>query len=292
MKKIKIPDDKSMNARVANHEYMLRATGQTYTLSRTKSVTIIEPDGGEPLKYILGGLDVRELNFIKKVKRHFQRMELPKRIRPLGNTHLYNGYTANLKPGVYTSMIEVDVSAAYWEAAKKLAYLPDDIYEQGKDTDRISKRTRLIALGSLARRKEVITYRPPYDDPEISMDIPQTNVFWDNIVYEFGSEMDRVFWKYPGKIMGYWVDAVFCQGAVAALVRKEFRDAGYPVTIERLEQVEIVPYKHDDRKLQIFRTFPDGTVKELPPFRPGYRPESWASAREKFLSEIEKHLSL
>jgi hypothetical protein len=282
-----------MSSRAVQFEYMLRAAGLSYEVVKTKSTITITPDNEafKPQKFIAAGLKAKDLQFISKVVRHFQGMKPPKLIRPSGKVIRYNGYTANMNVGEYRGIIEIDVSGAYWEQANKLGYLGEELYREGKDTEQVEKRTRLISLGALAKKTEILHYSPPDYRPKVKVKERPTWIFWDNICYTFGNAMDQVFWKFPGQIMGYWVDAVFCMGTVAALTKKAFEDQGYPVTIKRIEKMEIRVYPHDERKLQILRYLPDGRIKELPPFIPGRRPDSFNSLREKMLAEIEKHLT-
>jgi len=281
-----------MNERAAKFEALLRLSGRPYSVIETKAVKQIEWEGGRR-KYVLKSLTGKELNFIKKVKRHVGGLELPARLRPFTASVAYNLNAANLEPGQYDGYCEIDVSGAYWKTAFDLGYISREIFTEGNDKTQVRKKVRLMALGSLAKKTERLEYSPPYDARNIRVDVDvcPLEIFWDNISYSFGLVMNECFSVFRDQILGYWVDAVFVRQDAAALVRKFFAGQGYDVKLIPLENLEVLEDEKDDRKLFIRRTI-KGEVKDLPPFdrltgRAGQN--TFKAARERFLGYFEKY---
>ena len=104
-----------------------------------------------------------ELGFIKKVKNYVM------------NNHIYINFTTNFysptdiryinvkkRPSgtVIDDVIEIDIDEAYWKTAFILGVINEEIYKQGsKQNKDISKSTRLIALGSLAKKIDEYIYK-------------------------------------------------------------------------------------------------------------------------------------
>jgi hypothetical protein len=128
----------------------LRDAGIAYTLLSTTYTSTIDSVAGV-MKFSWGEMDVKDLRFIREVKRHFAKLEVPDALRPPGDRALYNGSSRFMRAGRYHSFVEIDVSQAYWTQAKKLGYLPGSgkLEEMKKQA---SKPARLIALGALASR--------------------------------------------------------------------------------------------------------------------------------------------
>lgn len=293
VRKIPIPEgkEKSLHQRVGFQEALIRATGKPYKLIETRTTTEIRVPGETPVKYFMRGLQSAELHFLAKVKKHFRRLENESRpvyIRPYGTCCYYNQNDSNLKPGEYSDVCEIDVSSAYWHQAKKLGYLTEELFREGNDKSKIRKKVRLMALGSLAKRTTVKSFEPPYDDFDIEIIEEDTAVFWDNITYTFGLEMQECFSFFNGLVLGYWVDAIFVKNAAAIPVKQWFQGRGYGVTVEPLKKVVIESV--DGRKMRIVRITADGKKKDLPPFDPkNQKVKSFKAVKERILAALDNY---
>ena len=258
--------DGDLYGRSAGYEQVVQALGVSYVIERTKSTLTVIPDDHrlKAMKWIEKGMSVNDARFIKQVKDYAGSLEKPKRIRPhAGSTYYFQNYE-EMRQGVYENYIELDVSGAYWETALKLGYISEEIYREGFNYE---KMIRLISLGALAKRTEKIRYEPPiYEMGDIKIDIPETEVFWDNISYSFSLVMTQIAGLFRGKILGFWVDALFVDSSVTAEVIEAFRQAGYELKLVRWDKIEIADI--GGGKMQIVRER-EGERKELPSFIPG-----------------------
>lgn len=301
MKKLKpavfpIPEDKPLRVRKESEfqERLLIAMGEGYRLERTKSVVNIIPHNKKVrgCRFFLKGLDTKDLLFIKKVKKHIRGLPFPDRFRKWGTNTYYFRNSKKLEVGIYSGVCEIDVNSAYWKCAKDLGYINKDLYEEGNDPERVSKKTRLMALGSCAKKTEIKEVY--FQDGELKEDFTiteePTEVFWDNITFTFGNAMNEVYSIFESDMFGFWVDAVFCRTASAAKVRQTFTKMGYPVKLVRLDKIEVV--KTDNNKVKIIRYLSDGRVKELPPFDPDEeeRKQGYTNARKDFWDEVDKEV--
>ena len=71
-------------------------------------------------------LSGHDVHFIKKVKEHFSNLKLPKRIsedRPFYEYFMPISSYKNIE-----NVYEVDLNAAYWQAALNLGYITDELF--------------------------------------------------------------------------------------------------------------------------------------------------------------------
>lgn len=291
-------------------ERKLRSYGVPYRIEETKTTVKIIPRFCDmpSRQWVVSDLTPRELSFIARVKKHFNKLPQAERMRPYQAATFFNGFSRGLNPGVFTGFTEIDVSGAYWKAAFNLGYLTEDLYNDGakpyerEENDKgelireigYRKKTRLISLGSLAKKVIVRDFYPldngSWDEVIIPPETKETSVFWDNITFYFGLTMQEIADTFPKDIIGYWVDAVFCKTEVSAIVTKAFAQKGYSVKIVPIKRLIITETQKG--QLQILRERLDGEILELPPFdRAGERKRNFQAARERFLDGLKKDIS-
>lgn len=284
-----------MEERAARFEGMLRLSGVEYSVISSRTTKQVIPSGGvEGRRYIIKGLTGKELNFIKAVKAYVRTLEVPDRIRPFATSIPFNLNATNLSQGEYFGYCEIDVSSAYWKTAFNLQYINRPLFDLGNNKDVIRKKVRLMALGSLAKRTEKITYCAPYrpQDMTVKVDTCELEVFWDNISYSFGLVMQEAFNAFSNQMLGYWVDAIFIRQDVATLARKFFSSQGFDVKLVPLEKIEVLSAQKDGY-LFVRRHFPGGEIKDLPAFdqRTGaMKGSSYKAARERFLRRVAQYM--
>lgn len=150
-------------------------------------------------------LSIKELSFVRKVKN----CVLKRGVQPLlvkSGDILYIKYSPNLNQK-YRDIVEIDVNKAYWRIAYILGYINTEIYKEGL-SDAISKSARLVALGSLATKRDVFNYEVEtgvYKKGEVIVNEYLRSVFL-HICFELGRIMDETDNK---DYLFFWVDAFF-----------------------------------------------------------------------------------
>ncbi len=182
-----------------------------------------------------------ELQFIKKVKQHVLENETYKLVKNIfkkegsENKIKYFYYNKNIKPGtVYNDLIEVDLKGAYWEQLYMLpGVITREIYEEGL---KVEKKTRLAAVGTMAKTTNVIKY-----DGKASLGDPiksnLTSFLWNTISYKIGKVMAKAMRTSKSDFIFFWVDAIFIHGHSKDEVIKIFKEAGFNCSVVKCEWV-------------------------------------------------------
>ena len=178
-----------------------------------------------------GKLKQRELNLIRIVKAYAESQNFKISVdRSKINYIKVNNFTNGIyKKGLY----EIDLNAAYWRLAFKYGYITEAIYYKGLNLDEkgnpvkpifnrygvisnhVSKMSRLIALGNLAKSKTIFKYDgEKYHAPE-----KEYSTLTENVFFKVSAETDAIM-KTLSIIAGkdylfYWVDAIFVKSKEA-----------------------------------------------------------------------------
>lgn len=157
------------------------------------------------LSYISSDLEPAHLNYIKQVKRHAR--ELTKERVEVPKITYYNQAKIPDRT-VYNQVVEMDVNQAYFDIALHNGYLTQKLYDKGMI---LPKKVRLVALGSLASRKEVWEYCPKrkimIEQPEVCDEITRSYFF--DVSSQLDDIMTDIFKGFYGHVIMYWVDAFF-----------------------------------------------------------------------------------
>ena len=205
----------------------LSRKGIPFEIAFTNSTTNIKCEiGGHPVKYLCSerGLRPSQLGFIQKVKSHVESLEKPRVNVPISDIKYFQ-YN-DLQRGVVRAGKRVDVNKAYWELARRLGYISEDIFQEGL---KIDKMTRLIAWGAIAATKR--TYwcengKKNYIGEKCNH---VTRSYFFDVADELGKIMAETLDRHRKSILFYWVDAFFIRGTSApALVQKEMTKQGLP----------------------------------------------------------------
>lgn len=184
----------------------------------------------------------KELGFIKAVKHYIIKNGLHESIpNRLGddfrNKIEYYKYANYGKTRVYDDRVfEVDITKAYWNTADKLGILSKELYDRGL---KVRKKTRLAALGSLAKKTDVYES----DGKEVvymyTETQEQTEFLWFTICKNLGKTMDKARKAIGENFIFYWVDGIFVVGKKAAnRAQKSFKESGFESTIEPIELIK------------------------------------------------------
>jgi len=226
----------------------------TYTakyITPKKTIEVI------PRNSALSGIGAK---FIGDVKSHFAGLKKPDQ---LSNNRPYCEYFRPISTyKEINDVVEVDLNKAYWQAALNLGYLTQSIYKKALDP-KINKTARLVALGVLGKKTGVSNFEPPYEEVETIFEYAETRVFWDNIVYTIGVELEQTVKQYLPNIYGVWFDAIFCDKKIAQPLRKFLQRRGYEASTEKISSYIVEPRDGIRPGAKLTRVFANGDVKKM-----------------------------
>lgn len=152
----------------------------------------------------------KDLNFIMAVKRHCEKLDF--KTYPTVERKNINYILPSLIKKNYhykKDLFEIDLSGAYWESAKQLNFINDEIYKKGLE---VNKKVRLIALGNLAKRLCVLKYDGnSYLKPTFTPEKQTAYVFWA-VSYETDILIRKLMFMAGNNFCFYWVDAIIFKG--------------------------------------------------------------------------------
>lgn len=156
---------------------------------------------------------IDELRFIKSVRRHVIKTEVfldPKfQENQVFSEDVHYVKVARVPFGkAFQNVCEVDIDQAYWETAFQLGMISEKIYASGSKGN-ISKKARLTALGSLARK----TYKYKFKGKQIletSVESePLLENLWFTICKRVSDVMHEVIKELGKDFIFYWVDGIY-----------------------------------------------------------------------------------
>jgi hypothetical protein len=185
-----------------------------------------------------------ELAFIKKVKHHIMKNEIYTKFvdryyRPNDIRYIS---VKKCDPGtIIENVVEIDIDQAYWQTAFSLGVINQEIYDSGsKGNVDISKTTRLIALGSLA--KKVDEYH--YIGNRVVKHKQIRSELTENIWYSICKTVSDAMWQ-ARKIAKndfylFWVDGIYIRNNPRTIekITNLFETYGYKVKIKESLKIE------------------------------------------------------
>lgn len=186
----------------------LKINGRPFQLVSTLLTKHIITDTAEYYYSSKTGLKPGELNLIKSVKDYVVKNEITakcnrKNIQYINRELMSNG---TFKKNLY----EIDLKSAYWYFAFRDNHISKEIYDRGNNTNSISKKARLIALGNLAKVKTVIEFDGAKFTTE-SKFIRSDDT--ENIFFSASAKTDAVMNRLKliagDSYLFYWCDAIF-----------------------------------------------------------------------------------
>lgn len=245
--------DKIQRNNIVETISFLRYKKMDYTITKTNGTIILESKLGKKIARPKG-VSFKELAFIKKVRNHGK--EICKQ-RPKKESELilkedirYVGYNTDILRNGYVleHALEIDITSAYWELAYQMRIINKEIYDEGnvvktsENNIGISKKCRLMALGSLAKKEEIYEYKAidDYEKP-IKHDQPFPELCYESkksysiatkeggrlycresekndpylrdlflqVCKRMGDIMLQMEWELKHEYLFHWVDAVF-----------------------------------------------------------------------------------
>lgn len=182
---------------------------------------------------------MKELNFIKSVKQYIIKHQLQDIIPDYFKTDdckkeiKYYSYNNRYKSGhVINKCVELDMKSAYWEMLFKLLPLPQYMYEKGNDPKRVSKKSRLAAVGALAKVTEIIDFDGEKYLPSVFQRSLFTEHIWNAICFEVGKIMTQVANECGKDFIFFWVDAMFVDARAVETVKRIFTEHGFRFSVD------------------------------------------------------------
>lgn len=218
-------------------------------------------------------IPMRELHFIKMVRDYVTNSKINKRIkndfpRNKKGQRVYNhikyfNYHEYKKSVFFDKDIyEIDINAAYWETALKLTIINEHLFKHGLN---VQKKTRLAALGSLAKQTKFFKYDGATDMKWDHTDRKRTEYLWYKICEHLGNVMWRAQHACGNNFLFYWVDGIYVRGLdAAAAVAESFEKDGYKYKIRKINWIDFDLKKEElrvDDNIDKTRTFPLTTPK-------------------------------
>lgn len=213
---------------VNNHTYTLKSSLGNYFCTANK-------------------IPMGELHFVKMVKDYVLKSKISKRIkndflRNKKGQRVYNHIKyfnyKDLKRNCYydNELYEIDINAAYWDTSYKLTIINDILHKQGLT---VQKKTRLAALGSLAKQTKLFACDGKNPMEWIKTDRKKTEYLWFKICEHLGNVMWRAQHACGSKFMFYWVDGIYVQGLnAAAAVAESFEKDGYKYKVRKIDWID------------------------------------------------------
>ena len=108
----------------------------------------------------------------------------------------------------------------------------------------ISKRTRLAALGSLAKVVKTFEFDGTSNKQKLILEQRSelTEHLWDEICYQVGKVMNSAAKECGPGFIFFWVDAIFIRKNCLKKVQEHFKDAGYEYKIEKCSEIEFLKH--------------------------------------------------
>lgn len=239
---------RSVNIVFEKAQYLQRQR-KSFTLNGTNGryELISEYYGEKIVSKFKSNLTPKELNFIKKVKKHvISKIDTLNFFDLLNHTLIKYVDTKKYENGtVFNDVYEVDIDEAYWMTAKLNNVISEEIYNEGNKASEIKKQVRLIALGSLA--KKVYSYN--FSGSKIMVDRAEIkrSLLTENIWYTICQKVSKIMIECQDTVKNdfimFWVDGVYFRGEENVKKIQEIIESyGYASKIKKMHKVE---YKED-----------------------------------------------
>lgn len=210
-----------------------------YLIDRKETFEVVEVNGNYSLKSDLfkekhfrrGIYTQKELVFIGKVKRHVKKSNVA--LDPLFRQQVLPDHVSYIdvhiqKEGkVFDNVVEIDLDEAYWQTARILGIISEELYQQGKKGT-IGKQARMTALGTLAKKSRVFKYKDGKGNLEVVSD-PLLENLWFTICKRISDVMQKAVKALGKDFIFYWVDGIYLVNTPENVKKVEqiFHESGY-----------------------------------------------------------------
>lgn len=160
--------------------------------------------------YNSSSLSMKDLQFIRKVKNYIKKEKIYLQFldQYFPSDISYMDVNPNLQGKKFSNAIEFDVDEAYWKTAYLMGIINKDIYEEGKKGE-LGKYTRLVALGSLAKKQTHYIYEDGKFKEKRVVRSELTENVWYSICKRFADLMQGAKKILKDDYLFYWVDGIY-----------------------------------------------------------------------------------
>lgn len=217
------------------------ARGQPAVFEVTTNTMVVKPLEGT-VNYLLSDnrMNGKELQFIKRVKEEVLSLQLA--MPDFDHTKIaYHQYSRertfiNMMP--ILGAVEIDLDSAYWNIARRLGYIDDQLHAEGR---KVKKVVRLAGLGALAMRKEIYNFAGGDGEPELietRMNERGRQIF-RHICHVTGELMKRAaIWAGLDDFYFYYVDAIFVTPQRAEAIQEFLSLEGYEFKVKNVHAID------------------------------------------------------
>ncbi len=188
--------------------YSLKINNESFDLLKTTFTTKLIWNDIEFKENKNGFIPKNELFFINMVKQHVLKNSAGVYCNRAKIKYVKEG---KIKKSVnYTKdLYEIDLNSAYWNFAFKSNFIDEKLYLRGR---KVSKMTRLVSLGNLAKRTQVLNFDGKEYKLIETLKSPETEGVFFSVSLQTDEVMRMLETIADTCFLFYWVDAIFFQG--------------------------------------------------------------------------------
>ena len=176
---------------------------------------------------------VKILKDLKRPEVEVVLSDLKDNVKESDNTYFDYGKAQNCN---HQNAVCVDLNSAYLQALYNLTLITKDTKDWIEKY--LTKNERLVAVGMLAKQKEILEFNNKQIVSETKEDAKNRFIF-NAIIQEVASVMNEVATHHTDDFLAYWVDGIYLKNEFIAFeVAERFENAGFPCKIEYLEDFE------------------------------------------------------
>ena len=186
----------------------LKINNESFDLLKTTFTTKLIWNDTEFKETKNGFIPKNELFFINMVKQHVLKNSAGVYCNRQKIKYVKEG---KIKKSVnYTKdLYEIDLNSAYWNFAFKSKFIDEKLYLRGR---KVSKMTRLVSLGNLAKRTQVLNFNGKEYKLVETLKSPETEGVFFSVSLQTDETMRMLETIADTCFLFYWVDAIFFQG--------------------------------------------------------------------------------
>lgn len=182
-----------------------------------------------------------ELGFVNRVRNHVKREGIALNFvnQYFESDIVYMETRTDIRNQTIKNVVEIDIDQAYWDTALQLGVLDEKLYAMGL-SEEISKRARLVALGSLA--KKVYHYRF-HGRQMIGSDVERsedTENIWFTICKRVSDVMLEIAEAIGDDYIFFWVDGIYLKNNSESIAKAQeiIEKWNYQSKIKEIDRIE------------------------------------------------------
>lgn len=145
---------------------------------------------------------------------------------------------SELENGLNYDVVEIDLNKAYWYAALNHKIISKATFLEGMQVD---KMVRLVALGSIASKKDISIY----DGKKYTQLPPEMSKQGRSMFFKISKEIDELMTSIfldVDDVLFYWCDAFFIKKQSASYIKKRLKAAKVKYKTVELESMYVAPH--------------------------------------------------